>query len=61
MLSCRAGCLLACHAGSGHDPVAALLFCTPAINCVDLSVINGHIVVQDGRLLTLDLQVGFYD
>lgn len=40
-------------AGALHDPVAALVFCTaPA---VDLSVINGRIVIQDGHLLTSDL------
>ena len=40
------------YAGS-HDPVAAILFCeTPR---VDVSVINGRVVVQDGNLLTLDL------
>ena len=39
--------------------MAALLFCTPSIGSVDLSVINGHIVVQDGQLLTVNLQVGF--
>ena len=36
-----------------HDPLAALVFCTP--QRVDLSVINGRIVVEDGRLLTVDL------
>jgi len=40
-------------AGSGYDPVAALLFCTPAT--VSLSVIDGRVVVRDGRLLTVDL------
>jgi 8-oxoguanine deaminase len=40
-------------AGSGYDPVSALLFCTPAT--VSLSVIDGKIVVRDGRLLTVDL------
>lgn len=45
------------HAGAGQDPVAALLYCTPSIRAVDLSVINGHIVVKDGQLQTLDLQV----
>ena len=40
--------------------MAALMFCTPGIGSVDLSVINGHIVVQDGQLLTLNLQVGFF-
>lgn len=40
------------YAGS-HDPVAAVLYCeTPR---VDLSVINGRIVVQEQKLLTLDL------
>jgi len=40
-------------AGALHDPVAALVFCTP--QKVDLSVINGRIVVEDGDLTTLDL------
>lgn len=43
------------HAGAGHDPVAALVFCTPAN--VSSSVINGRVVVEDGRLLTADLPV----
>ncbi len=41
------------YAGSLHDPVAALLLCQP--RQVDLSVIDGRVVVRDGRLLTLDL------
>jgi len=40
------------YAGS-HDSVAALLFCNT--DRVDLSVINGRVVVQDGNLLTIDL------
>ncbi len=40
-------------AGALHDPVAALVFCTPPR--VDVSVINGRVVVQDGQLTTLDL------
>jgi 8-oxoguanine deaminase len=40
-------------AGALHDPVAALLFCTPAN--VDFSVINGRFVVREGQLVTLDL------
>jgi cytosine/adenosine deaminase-related metal-dependent hydrolase len=40
-------------AGALHDPVAALVFCAPSQ--VSLSVINGKIVVQDGRLTTLEL------
>lgn len=41
------------YAGAQHDPMAALLFCAPQM--VDLSVINGRIVVEDGELRTLDL------
>ena len=41
------------YAGALHDPVAALLFC--ATPHVDLSVINGKVVVEDGQLITLDL------
>ncbi|MFN8531026.1 MAG: 8-oxoguanine deaminase [Anaerolineae bacterium] len=40
-------------AGAQHDLVAALTLCAPAN--VDLSVINGKIVVQDGHLQTVDL------
>jgi 8-oxoguanine deaminase len=40
-------------AGAQADPLAALLFCTPPT--VDLSVINGRIVIRGGRLLGLDL------
>jgi 8-oxoguanine deaminase len=42
------------YSGTGQDPVAALVFCQP--QQVDLSVINGRIVVQDGQLITLDLK-----
>ncbi|MFG1287717.1 8-oxoguanine deaminase [Xanthobacter versatilis] len=41
------------YAGALHDPVAALLFCAP--QQVSLSIINGRVVVRDGRLLTIDL------
>ena len=41
------------YAGALHDPLAALVFCHP--QRVDLSVINGRTVVEDGRLLTVDL------
>jgi 8-oxoguanine deaminase len=40
-------------AGAQADPLAALLFCTPPD--VDLSVINGRVVVRDGQLLGMDL------
>ncbi|MDQ7036163.1 MAG: 8-oxoguanine deaminase [Anaerolineae bacterium] len=42
-------------AGAQHDPVAALLFCHP--QSVDVSVINGKVVVSEGQLATLDLPV----
>ncbi|MCK4315974.1 MAG: 8-oxoguanine deaminase, partial [Anaerolineae bacterium] len=41
------------YAGALHDPLAALVFCTP--QRVDLSVINGRVVVEEGHLLTVDL------
>lgn len=41
-------------AGAMADPVAALVFCTPAKAA--WSLINGRIVVQQGRLVTLDLR-----
>jgi 8-oxoguanine deaminase len=40
-------------AGAQADPLGALFFCSPP--SVDLSVINGRVVVQDGQLLGLDL------
>jgi len=42
------------YAGAWHDPLAALVFCTP-VN-VALSVINGQIVVDGGHLVGLDLE-----
>ncbi len=41
------------YAGALHDPLAALVFCAP--QQVDLSVINGRVVISDGQLLTVDL------
>ncbi|WP_426338354.1 8-oxoguanine deaminase [Pseudoduganella sp. S-14] len=40
-------------AGALHDPVAALVFCTPAN--VNYSIINGKLVVKNGILQTIDL------
>jgi 8-oxoguanine deaminase len=40
--------------GAVHDPLAALLLCT--VDRVDLSVINGQVVVREGKLATLDLE-----
>ena len=39
--------------GAIHDPLAALFLCT--IPQVDLSVINGRVIVKDGKILTIDL------
>jgi len=41
------------HAGALHDPVAALVLC--GAGDVAVSVIDGRVVVRDGRLATLDL------
>jgi 8-oxoguanine deaminase len=41
------------YAGATHDPLAALVFCAP--RGVDFSMINGRVVVSEGRLATLDL------
>ena len=40
-------------AGALHDPLAALVFCTPPK--VDLSVINGKVRVNDGEIVGLDV------
>jgi cytosine/adenosine deaminase-related metal-dependent hydrolase len=40
-------------AGALHDPLAALVFCTPPQ--VDLSLINGRVIVQDGELTTMEM------
>jgi len=42
------------YAGALHDPIAALVFCMP--QNVDLSVVNGRVVVEDGELRTIDLE-----
>jgi cytosine/adenosine deaminase-related metal-dependent hydrolase len=41
------------YAGALHDPLAALVFCSP-VN-VDYTVIAGEFVVKEGELLTVDL------
>lgn len=40
------------YAGALHDPVAALVFCSPAN--VATSIINGRVVVRDGIITSLD-------
>jgi hypothetical protein len=42
-------------AGALHDPVAALVFCTPPN--VWYSIINGKVVVRDGQICSIDLPV----
>jgi len=42
------------YAGAGHDPLGALLFCR-SVN-VDLSVINGRVVVEKGHIAGFDLE-----
>lgn len=46
-------------AGGLGDPVAALILCTPG--SVNLSVVNGEVVIRDGKLLTCDLEVSGWD
>ena len=41
------------YAGALHDPLAATVFCAP--QRVDLSVINGRVIVKDSRLTTVEL------
>jgi cytosine/adenosine deaminase-related metal-dependent hydrolase len=41
------------HAGAGHDPVAALVFCQPG--AVALSVIDGRVCIRDGRFEHFEL------
>jgi 8-oxoguanine deaminase len=42
-------------AGAWHDPVAALVFCTPSN--VSTSIINGRVMVRDGVCTTVDMGV----
>jgi 8-oxoguanine deaminase len=41
------------YAGGLHDPVGALVFCSPAT--VDLNYVHGRPVVRQGKLVTVDL------
>jgi len=42
------------YSGALHDPVAAMVLCNPGQ--VNWSVINGRVVIEEGRLTTLDVQ-----
>jgi len=41
------------YAGAQHDPLAAAVFCVP--QDVDLNVVGGRVIVEGGRLKTVDL------
>jgi cytosine/adenosine deaminase-related metal-dependent hydrolase len=41
------------YAGALHDPVAALVFCSPQM--VDYNVVHGRVIVREGNLTTIDL------
>ncbi len=41
------------YAGALHDPVAAVVFCAP--QSVDLNVVHGRLIVENGQLLTVDI------
>lgn len=41
-------------AGGLHDPVAAVVFCAP--HSVDTTVVHGKVVVEDGRIVTMDME-----
>jgi 8-oxoguanine deaminase len=43
------------YAGGLHDPVAALIFCAPVK--ADYTVVHGKVVVEDGRLVPIDVRV----
>jgi cytosine/adenosine deaminase-related metal-dependent hydrolase len=40
-------------AGAGHDPVAALALCGPVQAAY--TIVNGQVIVREGRLTTVDL------
>jgi cytosine/adenosine deaminase-related metal-dependent hydrolase len=42
------------YAGAMHDPLAALAFCAPTRAW--LSIVNGSVIVRDGRLTTVDTE-----
>jgi cytosine/adenosine deaminase-related metal-dependent hydrolase len=42
------------YAGALHDPVAALVFCSPVE--VDYNYVNGRAIVSEGRMQTLELE-----
>ena len=47
--------------GTMMDPVAGLILCSPGMRPVDLSIINGRIVVEQGQITTINLKVQSLD
>jgi len=43
------------YAGALHDPLSAVLFCTPVK--VDYTVVGGKFIVKQGQLITIDVRV----
>jgi cytosine/adenosine deaminase-related metal-dependent hydrolase len=43
------------YAGAHHDPVAAVVFCSPVR--VSYTVVGGKLVVKDGQMVNIDLPV----
>ena len=43
--------------GTTMDPVAGLVLCSPGLRPVDLSIVNGRVIVKDGQITTINLQV----
>ena len=41
------------YAGALHDPVAAMVFCSPV--SADYTVVGGKFIVKGGQLVTVDL------
>jgi cytosine/adenosine deaminase-related metal-dependent hydrolase len=42
-------------AGAQEDPLAGIVFCAPSR--VSLSIVDGRVLVRDGRLTTIDVPV----
>ncbi|GAB4543813.1 MAG: 8-oxoguanine deaminase [Roseibium sp.] len=42
------------YAGALHDPVAATVFCAP--QAAKTTVVHGRVIVEDGRIVTLDME-----
>src|SRR4030065_1049394 len=41
------------YAGGLHDPIAALIFCSPMKS--DYTIVAGKVIVKEGRLITMDI------